>query len=335
MFIKLMILIIIMIKINSKLKKVSALVIPSLLLFAGCSTAQTQPVNENPTIITTFYPIEEITKFVTQDTVNVKLLIPKGAEPHSFEPTTKQIVEISKADVFITMEGMFETIENKIIDTNKNIKIIESTHDIELIKLTENDEHSKEEHLEEETEEYNNEELEEGHDDHRDFDPHVWLSIQNMKIMTEEITEQLIELYPQNKELYNTNKQKYLNKLENLENKFQTQLSTCSKNVILVNHKSFGYLAHEYGFEQISASGFNPESEPSPKTIQDIINQAKEHNLSVIYSEGQMDKKVANLLATEINGQVLELNPILTTETDYFELMENNLKKLKIGLDCK
>ena len=153
--------------------------------------------------------------------------------------------------------------------------------------------------------------------------------------MTEEITEQLIEMYPQNKEIYELNKVKYLTKLTQLENKYESELSTCNKDVILVNHKAFGYLSDEYGFEQISVSGFSPESEPSPKTIQNVIKKAKELELKYIFSEGQLDKKTAQTLASEIGGEVLELNPILTTEKDYIELMENNLKNLKKGLECK
>jgi zinc transport system substrate-binding protein len=334
---------------NSKLKKVSLILIPSLLLMAGCSPVQTTQVeNQLPTIVGTFYPVSEIAREIAQDTINVKTLIPVGAEPHSFEPTAKQIVELSKADALITMEGMFETIENKIIDSNKNIKIIDSSHNLELVKGEEHgheeegheeEGHEEEGHEEEGHEEEGHEEEgheEEGHEEEMsDFDPHTWLSIHNMQIMTEEITEQLIEMYPEHKEQYEINKVRYLTKLTQLENKFKTGLSTCSKDMILVNHKAFGYLAHEYGFEQVSVSGFSPKSEPSPKTIQNIVDKAKEHDVKIVFSEGQLDKKTINTIADEINGQVLELNPILTTEKNYFELMENNLKNLKLGLECK
>ncbi len=351
-----------MLKTNSKLKKITTITaISALTLFAGCNTTQlsenTDNGNKVPTITGSFYPVSEIAKAIGQDTIKVNTIIPIGAEPHSFEPTAKQIVELSKSDAIITMEGMFENIEDKIIDSNKEIRIIDAAHNLELVEITEG-EHNHEEHADEhhekeehghedehadehhEEEEHGHEDethtADDGHDhDHGDFDPHTWLSIHNMEKMTEEISEQLIEMYPENKELYEINKVKYLTKLTELENKFEQELSTCAKDVILVNHKAFGYLAHEYNFEQISASGFSPESEPSPKTIQNVINEAKEHNLKVIFSEGQMDKKTAETLASEIDGQVLELNPILTDEKDYFELMEKNLENLKTGLECK
>jgi zinc transport system substrate-binding protein len=320
-----------MVKTKNNFKKMAALIIPSLLLIAGCTPQTTSTQTENiPTIVGTFYPVSEIAKAIGQDTIKVETLIPTGAEPHSYEPTAKQIVELSKADAFIVMEGMFENIEQKIINSNKNIKIIDTADNLELIEISE----SEHEHHEDEThEESEHEESEHNHAD-GDFDPHTWLSIHNMEIMTEEITTQLTEMFPENKEMYELNKIKYLTKLQILENQYQTELSSCNQNVILVNHQSFGYVAHEYNFEQISVNGFNPESEPTPKTIQNIIKEAKEHNLKYIFSEGQLDKKTANLLANEINGQVLELNPVLTTESSYIELMENNLKNLKLGLEC-
>ena len=295
-----------------------------ILLFTGCTSntlnnsTTTNNLNQKPTIVTTFYPIHEITKQITQNTANVKILIPSGTEPHSFEPTPKQIIELSNSDIFITMGGMFHKIEEKITQSNTKIKIIQSTKTIEQ-KEPEHTEHSQENHNQENIE----------------FDPHIWLSIQNMKKMTNQISEELIKTYPQNKELYKTNTQNYLQKLEQLENKYKTQLNSCKKHTILVNHKAFSYLAHEYNFTQLSISGFNPESEPSPKTLKKVIDTAKQNNLKYIFSEGQMDPKVSKTLATEIGGQILELNPILKNENNYIEQMENNLKNLKTGLECK
>ena len=225
------------------MNKLYILLITLIVLISGCTqvTEETQSLSEQkPVITTSFYPVEEITKAIVQDTAEVKVLIGTGVEPHSFEPTPSQIVELSKSDAFIVMGGMFEEVEHSIIDATSELKVIEATHNVELIKGEEHDHHDhdmheKESHDEHEhesheeegdhhdgdehnshheeeheshEEDHHDEHEEEGHHDehnHGDYDPHVWLSIHNIEAMTEEILEHLIEMYPENKELYESN----------------------------------------------------------------------------------------------------------------------------------
>ena len=129
-----------------------------VVFITGCTTSNVEEnytgtesnlVEEKPTILTTFYPVEEITKAIVLDTSNVEVLVGAGVEPHSYEPTPSQILSFSKADVFVTMGGMFEHLEKEIVDTNSNIFIIESSHDVKLIKGEEHDDHHDEHHEEE------------------------------------------------------------------------------------------------------------------------------------------------------------------------------------------
>jgi zinc transport system substrate-binding protein len=389
-----------------------------ILFIAGCSSTSNYEFGESKTLIlTTFYPVEEITNAIVGNTSEIKILVGTGVEPHSYEPSPSQIVELSKADIFVTMEGIFENIEKSIIEANTNIQVIEANHNVNLIKGEEHhhdhgheeeghEEHSheenhnnellkekcigfggewieeheeceyisenscfeiegsynecasacrnnpdaencimscvpvctfeKENHTEEGHEEHSHEK--EGHEEHNhgEYDPHIWLSINNMKIMTKEVLEELNEIYPENKELYTENANQYLERLNILENEYKNRLANCKNDKIIVNHKAFGYIGEEYGFEQISVAGFSPESEPSPATIKEVIDQANEHNLTYIFSEGQIDPKTANTIANDIGGKVLELNPLkMNDNEDYFSIMRANLDNLAIGLNCQ
>ncbi len=319
----------------------------TVLIFSACTSSSTQTesqileeveASENSiSIVTTFYPVEEITKAIVGNLAEVSVLIGPGIEPHSYEPTPKQIVSLSNSDIFILMDGMFEHVEEELIEANPNLILIESTHNLELIDGEDHD-HDSEEH-EEEDHEHEDEFLEDSHDGHEheefDYDPHVWLSIHNMESMTEEILEHLVELYPENSQYFEDNAQVYLERLEVLEEEYNTTLAVCEHHEIIVNHQAFGYIAHEYGFEQISVAGFSPESEPTPKSIQNVVDEAKEHNLKYVFSEGQMDPKFAQTIANDIEGEVLELNPIKNSDDEnYFSIMESNLENLKLGLNC-
>lgn len=340
------------------MNKYFILLLSALVLFAGCTSEHGHDHDEHeheehheslgeieeddrisfestPTITTTFYPLQEITQAIVKDRANVDVIVDLGVDPHSFEPTPKQLVELSNSQLYIGMGGIFESIEEEVLEANEDILSFDAAHDAITIKPEEHDHHDEHEHESHEEEEY-----EDSHDEHNhgefDYDPHVWLSIENMKIMTNEILEQLIVLSPENEAEFKVNAQMYLDELTTLENEFTNKLATCEHDVAIVNHKAFGYLAKAYGFEQVSIAGFSPESEPTPQTLQKIIDEAKEHNLTYVFSEGQLDAKVAQTIAQDIGGEVLELNPLKMSEDEtYFSIMRNNLDNLALGLNCQ
>lgn len=321
------------------MNKTSILLLVAIItLIAGCSSTTNQGENQSSTniVVASFFPTQEITQnlLLKNNDFEVKGLIPKGSDPHSYEPTPKQIIDVSNADVFITMGGIFEHIEKNILQSNPDIYVIKATK-----FLGEN--YSAHEHdletSESDSEEHGHEESMDPHSDSDSLeDPHIWLSIHNMEKMTDEIAQQLIEKYPYLREEIEANARAYKKKLEELEKKFEEGLAVCKHDKIIVNHKAFGYLAEEYDFEQISVAGFNPESEPSGQTIQKVIDTAREYNLSYVFSEGAYDSSTSQTIAQDIEGSVIELNPLLQERhNNYFDLMEENLKNLKIGLECE
>lgn len=308
-----------------------------LTLFMGCSsTTNNYNLNNKSTIVTTFYPVEEITKNIVGNNFNVEVLIPLGIDPHSFEPRVKSIVELSKAGYFVTMGGMFAPIENKIIDANPSIKVIDSTKNINLLmKKNEEDVELKE---------FNKGVIDKSNyklvlnnnlSDFSDFDPHIWLSIDNMIIMTNNIKDSLIIQFPQYTQEFEKNADNYIKSLNKLKLDFDNGLDSCNLNKVLVNHKAFGYLGYDYGFSQISVSGFTSESEPSPSTIKDVIDTAKKDNIKYVFVEDQLDSKVTKTIASDIGGEIFTLDVIkMNSSQSYTSLMEDNLKNLRIALDC-
>ena len=120
------------------IKLIFFLVISSAIIFSGCSEEREKD-NEKKIITTTFYPIEEITKEIVGKDIDVKVLIKDGAEPHSYEPTPKDMILVGDSEIFISLGGMFEKIENSIIENNKDIKVISAYNyksDFEARKLT-------------------------------------------------------------------------------------------------------------------------------------------------------------------------------------------------------
>src|SRR6476661_4394249 len=133
-----------------------------LMFLSGCSNA-TQSKGEATTegskklqIVTTFYPMYYFTQKVAGNLADVDLLIQNGAEPHDWEPSSKDMAKIQEADMFIYNSSYFETWTEKVLKSidQSNLEIVEASKGIELIDA----------------------DSEEEGNDQSSKDPHVWLS---------------------------------------------------------------------------------------------------------------------------------------------------------------
>ena len=294
-----------------------------VLIFSGCTNNSAEKSlinsdNNKDLILTNFYPTYDITKNIVGDNFDIAVLIPIGVDPHSFQLSPREIVKYSNAKIFITMGGMFSIQENKFINSNNNNKMV-------IIDSTKNLNYSNY---------YNFTKL--SNENINDVNPHIWLSFDFMIEMTKTITNGLIKKYPNKKEEIEKGEFRYLNKLEELKLDYKKGLSNCKYNKIIVNHEAYSYLSKDYNFSQITISGFSPQSEPSPNALKKVIDTAKRFGLKYVFVEANLDKKTSETITNDIGGKVLELNPIISSKNEsYFDLMENNLKNLKLGLACK
>jgi zinc transport system substrate-binding protein len=110
----------------------------------------------------------------------------------------------------------------------------------------------------------------------------------------------------------------------------------------VTTHSAFSYLARRYGLTQIPISGLEPESEPSPADLAALVKLLKERKVRYVFFETLVSSKLAETLAREVGAQTLVLNPVegLTKEEQaasktYVSLMEENLRNLRMALDCK
>ncbi len=131
-------------------------------------------------------------------------------------------------------------------------------------------------------------------------------------------------------------------RLRRLDREFRSGLADCRRRDIVTSHEAFGYLARRYGLRQIAVTGLNPEAEPSPQTLQNVVEAVRETHATTVFSETLVSPRVAETVARETNAQVATLNPIegLTAEQeragdDYFSLMRANLTALREALGCR
>ena len=320
-----------------------SLLIIAILLVAGCTNIVKQDSSEKTSVITTLFPLYEFAKEVGKDKVEVTLLLPPGAEAHTFEPKPSDIQKINNADMFLYVGAGMEPWAHDIVEgtNNKKLTLLDASSKVTLLK---SEEHEHEEHGHEAEEEHETE-LEEHEEEHNhgEYDPHIWLDFENDQKIVNAIADSLSQKDPANKDFYLKNAQEYNAKLAKLHTDYISSLSNCKqKEFISGGHNAFSYLAHKYGLETISAFGISPDSEPTPQKIKEIVDLTKEHGIKYIYFEKLINPKMAETIASEAGAKTLVLNPAHNLQKEqlqqgmtFISLMEENLENLKIGLECE
>lgn len=190
-------------------------------LTAGCSSngaSSEQKENKDTLdIYTTIYPLEDFTKKIGGEYVNVKSVYPPNVEAHTYEPSSKTMAEISDSDAFIYSGVGVEGFADKAVSTLKNsdVKIVKAGEGIDLLSREEEGEHDEhahgeehgehDEHAHEEEHEHGEAEGHDHHHDHGDHDPHAWLDPVLAEKMAENIKDQLVKLEPEHEKTFTKN----------------------------------------------------------------------------------------------------------------------------------
>ena len=262
-------------------------------------------------------PQAEFVEKVGGDKVKTVVIIPPGADPHTYELSPKEVQEISKASMFVTVgigmpfeEGWIENFESM----DSGTLIVNCSKGIELRKLAEHDHEGEAEH---------NESLEAGNEnktdeDHEELDPHIWTSPANAKIMVEDIYEGLVQLDPENEAYYAQNRDAYLEELDALDARIREKLEGREERNFMVYHPSWGYFAAEYNLTMIPVEVEGKE--PSAKDLAKLVDLAKEKKVKVIFVQTQFNPRSAEVVAQEIGGEVVAVDPLAK---DYIANMDN------------
>ena len=285
------------------------IVIPltSFVVLASDSQIQ-EETNSKLTVLSSFYPLKEFSEKVGRDKVDVKLLVPDGVEPHDWEPTIQDVQNIQNADLIIINGIGFENWLDDLDEINFRGTVVDTSIGITIRNFDES--HS-----------------------HEFGDPHIWLNPVLAQIQVQNIANAFSNSDPENQEFYQQNAMEFKNELEELDAQIRNQLSNCNDNFIAF-HDAFSYFADEYGLNQHTIISSNdPHAEPTAKTLENVINLARELNLKIIFTEETADPRTSQVIADEIGGKVLILSSIeIGNDQNYVSRMIENLTNLKVAL---
>ncbi|WP_243343680.1 zinc ABC transporter substrate-binding protein [Anaerococcus sp. AGMB09787] len=316
------------------LRRISFLFISSILLFTGCNSNNTDEAtpaetstepsqsenvdNEKLTVYTSFFPVHDLTEKIVGDKWDLRTIIRNGEEPHGFELKTKDMAEITDADLIIyNGAGMESFIDDLKATVNDDDKFLDLSQGLVLLETEGSDL------------------VEENSNSHDNVNPHTWLSIRNAIEELDTIYQMAAAIDPENEEFFKANLEKSQAEFEELDKEFEETLSNVDDEdkYFVVSHAAFNYLANDYGLHQVAVTGLSPEDEPSAKQLKKIADFVEEKGLKTILFEGKATPKVAETLANQTG---VKTDTIYTMESvseeeakeGYTGLMKKNLEVL-------
>ncbi|MCK5567719.1 MAG: zinc ABC transporter substrate-binding protein [Actinomycetia bacterium] len=302
-----------------------------IVVFAGnCTVSPSTMTQDGHIIVASILPIVEFASKVGGEKIDVFEMIPPGASPHTYEPTPGQLEKVSKAGMYLAVgSGIeFEIVWlDKIIAINDDMMLVDCSKGIELIEISQNPETKNGD----DKGRAGGQEISGGlEDDHEGSgkDPHIWLSPKNAAVMVENIYLGLSAMDPDNEDYFYDNKVDFLDELEMLDRKITEILLEKTRRKILVFHPSWAYFARDYGLEQTVVE--EDGKEPSPKGMANLIDQAKESGIKVVFASPEFSQKSAEVIAGEIGGEVVLISPLAR---DYVKNLINIAEAFKESMD--
>ncbi|MFO3717935.1 metal ABC transporter solute-binding protein, Zn/Mn family [Anaerococcus sp. ENR1011] len=279
---------------------------------------------ESVSVYASFFPIYNLTKQIAGDKFDVRSFTNLKTESHGWEPSAKDIAELSNSQVmFINGAGMEEWEES--LESSSEIELVNTTVNIDLLEGS---------HENEENEDHGHEDYDNGHN-HGEFDPHTWLSPKNGIAQAKVIAEKLSEIDPANKDYYMDNCKKIEEELNAMIDEYTEKFENLDNKNFLVSHQAFGYLAHDFGLNQIALTSLGATEDADAKTLRDAILKAKNLGINTVFYEMGGSDKSANTIADEIGAKTVPLNTLefatdeeLNNGTSYQDLIKYNLEEL-------
>lgn len=290
------------------------LVLCSLLLPGLSSLGRAESL---VSIVATIPPLADIARQVGGELVAVESLLPPGASPHTFEPRPAQVRSLGAAGLLFGVGAGLDDWALRLA-AGSRAEVLLAAEAAEKagfgLEFGEGREHEHE------------------HDQgHGGIDPHVWLDpIAVRDAVAPALAEALIELLPGSEPAIRANLEAFQRRLDELDRDVRAMLEPLPSRAFIAYHSAWAYFARRYGLEELASVAAFPGQEPSARWIATVVDAARRHGVRVIFAEPQLSPKAAQVIASEIGGAVLLLDPLGGVEGrfGYIDLIEYNARML-------
>lgn len=263
----------------------------SLLLTLGLIACQTSPQKPGEKIVfASILPLQYFTNQITGDLYRCEVMVPPGVGPETYSPTPRQMSGMAGAGAFFAngFLGFEEAFLDKFRSINPGLAFINTSEGADLIH---SDGHSHGDHMHE-----------------KGVDPHTWSSPKGARIIAANILKGMVRIDPANQEHFQANYDRLLAKIDSVDLAVKTILSGIPSRKFMVFHPALGYFARDYQLEQLSIE-FEGKI-PTPKHVQNIVGEAREHKIAYIMIQKEFDVENAEIIANETGSKVVQIDPL-------------------------
>ena len=250
-----------------------------------------------PSVVASFYPLAYLVERIGGADVRLTDLTPPGAEPHDLELSPRQAGDLEDADLVVYLRGFQPAIDDAVPKGAFDVT--------DVVPLN-------------------------------GGDPHIWLEPALLYALVNPLRARIASIDEGHRDAYVQRGRQLYAELERLDREFVAGLKSCKRHDVVFGHDAFGYLTMRHGLRQIAIGGRDPEAEPSPARVGEVIRLARAAKVTTVFVERLDAPGAARTVADEIGARLAVLDPVerVTGDDDYFTVMRRNLAALRLALDC-
>ena len=223
-------------------------------------------------------PQRYLVERIGQEFVDVQTMLSPGGSPETFDPTLKQITRLNNAQIYFRIGVAFEKKWISSLEKNNaRIKIVNCC-----------------------------EEIIEGRS--FELDNHVWTSARNVQLLAARIKQELIETDAKHASQYERNYLDLIVELEQLDSEIYTLLNQRRTDYFIISHAALGHFAEDYGLIQLSLE--NQGKQLGAKSLVNIVRQARQEKIRILFVQKQHLSAAALAFANEIGAELIEVDPL-------------------------
>jgi zinc transport system substrate-binding protein len=256
------------------------------VLFISCGRNSSDQGNKIITV--SIAPFKYFVEEIAGNDFKVNIMVPAGADPHTYEPFPEQINKLRKSAGYISNGylGFEMNWLDRFYETNPTMKKLSLGEGIDPLA---SEHHHEGGHLE-------------------GADPHYWVSPRCALVIAGSVREFLTELNPLQKQKYETNYQLLISKIKEVDARAKELFSSAPSKGFMIYHPNLAYIARDYGLEEIPVEFEGKE--PTPFRMKELIDRARKDNLKTIFVQVEYDTKNAKAIAGEIGAKIILIDPL-------------------------
>lgn len=265
-------------KINKYLLGVLSLIILGIFILAFSKNMlfQKTSLSSKPKVAATIFPLYDILKNIAGEEIEVVLLLPPGASPHTYDPTPQEVKKLAGSQALFTIGHGLDDWSKTITKSAEVKKTISVDKNIVLL----------------------------------DGDPHYWLSLPNAALIAEQIKEELATLFPEKQSKLEKNFQAYTLKLDNLAKEINAQFENLPVKKIATFHSAWAYFSRDHAINVVATFEEFPGKEPTAEYLSEFQAEIKKSGVTAIFSEPQFSTQPLEAIAKDLGVTISVLDPL-------------------------